>query len=119
MEKRMNGNIKRQTVIGFISLIVVQLAVFYILPLAAGPTDTMGLVILMLWLTLVMSFLAGLFYQRIKYCYPVIVSVVFAPTIFMYYNSTATVHILWYFVSSLAGVLAGSLFRFVVRFFSG
>lgn len=42
--KKMSGNIKKRTVIGFSSILLAQMVLFYVLPFTAGPTDVMGLV---------------------------------------------------------------------------
>jgi len=103
--------------IGFSSIILAQIVLFYVLPLTAGPTDTMGLVILQLLGTLLLSFFAGLIKRRIKYSYPVIVSVLFLPAIFIFYNSSALIYILWHFVASVAGLVPGVLLGCLLRSF--
>ena len=45
--------------------------------------------------------------KNIKYLYPIIVAIIFIPSVFIYYNESALIHSLWYLVSSLIGVIIG------------
>lgn len=91
-------------------ILVVQLVIFYVFPLFAGPTDTMGLVGLMLLSTFVLAILLDvLSNEKVKYVYPVIVAVVFLPSIPIYYNDSALIHSIWYLVDSGIGLLLGAI----------
>lgn len=95
-----------------IIILIIQLLFFYILPLFAGPTDTMGLVYILIVSTLFLSIIIGtISNNKIKYFYPIIVSLIFIPTIFIYYNDTALIHSIWYLVISLIGLIIGSLIK--------
>ena len=88
--------------------ILIQILIFYIFPLFAGPTDIMGMVVLMLLATLVLSLILTIISkEKIKYLYPLVVAIIFIPSIFIYYNESALIHSLWYFVSSLLGTILG------------
>ena len=88
--------------------ISIQILIFYIFPLFAGPTDAMGMVVLMLLATLVLSLILTIISkEKIKYLYPLVVAIIFVPSIFIYYNESALIHSLWYFVSSLLGTILG------------
>lgn len=88
--------------------ILIQILIFYIFPLFAGPTDAMGMVVLMLLATLVLSLILTIISkEKIKYLYPLVVAIIFVPSIFIYYNESALIHTLWYFVSSLLGTILG------------
>ncbi len=90
--------------------ILIQALLFYCLPLFAGPTDIMGMIFIILSATFVISFLIGLLEQsRFKYLYPIITAVIFIPSVFIYYNESALVHSLWYFVISCIGLFFGAL----------
>lgn len=89
-------------------LLAFQLLLFYVLPLFAGPTDAMGMVFLIIVGTFLLGFLAGLLSGwRGKWCWPVLVSILFLPTLPLYYNHTALIHAVWYLVVSAAGMLLG------------
>ena len=70
----------------------------------------MGMVVLILLSTLVLSMvLASISNKRIKYLYPVIVSLIFIPSVFIHYNETALIHSIWYLVDSAIGILLGTI----------
>ncbi len=93
-----------------IIILFVQIFLFYILPLFAGPTDIMGLIILLVFGTFVLGLVIGVVSKlKLKYIYPIIVVLLFVPTVFIYYNETAFVHSLWYLVSSTIGEVIGIL----------
>ena len=80
-------------------ILLVQLFMFYIFPLFAGPTDAMGMVLLIILSTFLLSVVIGcISKEKIKYLYPLIVAVIFIPSVFIYYNSSALVHSLWYLI---------------------
>lgn len=81
---------------------------FYIFPLFAGPTDAMGMVVLILLSTILLSMLmTSVSSSKIKYLYPLIVSLLFIPSVFIYYNESALVHALWYLVTGYIGGIIG------------
>ena len=91
-------------------IFVLQMIMFYVFPLTCGPTDTMGMVVLLLFSALVLSLLMGaMSKEKIKYLYPILVSLAFIPSIFIYYNSSALIHSVWYLVISIVGLLIGML----------
>ena len=97
-----------------IIILVIQLIVFYLLPLTAGPADTMGLIVLIILSTFILSLILGIISkEKIKYLYPIIISILFIPTVFIYYNDTALIYILRYLVDSYIGLLIGSLIRLI------
>lgn len=99
-----------------IVIISIQLLIFYICPLFAGPTDTMGLIYLIILLTLMLSIIMGIISsKKIKYVYPIIISILFIPSIFIYYNESAFIHCLWYLVISFAGILIGTMINNLVK----
>lgn len=99
-----------------IIILIIQLIVFYLLPLTAGPADTMGLIVLIILSTFILSLILGIISkEKIKYLYPIIISILFIPTIFIYYNDTALIYILWYLVDSYIGLLIGSIIRFIIN----
>ena len=100
-----------------IILLLIQLFMFYIFPLFAGPTDAMGMVFLIIISTFILSILMGIISkEKFKYLYPVVVSILFMPSIFIYYNSSAFVHSLWYLVISTIGLLVGLILSKAIRF---
>ena len=70
-----------------IIIVLIQLFMFYIFPLFAGPTDAIGMVVLILLATLMLSIIiASISIEKIKYLYPIVVAILFIPSVFIYYN---------------------------------
>lgn len=92
-----------------IIILIIQLVMFYIFPLFAGPTDAIGMVLLIIIATFILSTIMGtISKEKIKYLYPIIVAIVFIPSIFIYYNESASIHSIWYLVISSTGMLIGT-----------
>ena len=80
-----------------ILILLIQLFMFYVFPLFAGPTDVMGMIVLLILATLLLSILIGSISNlKVKYLYPIIIAITFVPSVFIYYNETALIHSLWY-----------------------
>ena len=93
-----------------IVILIVQLFVFYILPLFAGPTDIMGLVLLIIMITFILSIIIGcISKEKIKYFYPIVISIIYIPSVFIYYNESALIHSLWYLIDSYIGLGLGTI----------
>lgn len=103
-----------------IIILLLQLFMFYIFPLFAGPTDVMGMVLLIIFSTFGLSFvLSCISKNRIKYLYPVIISILFIPSVFIYYNESALIHSIWYLVISSIGIIIGLIINFISNKFRG
>ena len=95
-----------------IIILLIQLFFFYIMPLTAGPTDMMGLVVLIIIVTFILGIVLGIISNnKIKYLFPIVISILFIPTIFIYYNESAWIHSIWYLVLSIVGLLIGLLIK--------
>ena len=91
-----------------IVIFLLQVFIFYLLPQIAGNIGALGMVFLLLVITFILSIIAGcIFKNRIKYFYPIVVSILFIPTILIYYNESAFVHSLWYLIVSSIGLFIG------------
>ena len=89
---------------------VIQLFMFYIFPLFAGLTDAMGMVLLIIIATSILSIIMGFISkEKIKYLYPIAVAIAFIPSIFIYYNESASIHSVWYLVISTIGLTMGTV----------
>ena len=90
-------------------ILLIQLVMFYVFPLFAGPIDAMGMVLSILMSTLLLSLVIGIISNsKIKYLYPVVTAIVFIPSVFIYYNESALIHSVWYLVVSAIGLLIGA-----------
>ena len=93
-----------------IIILAIQLFMFYIFPLFAGPTDAMGMVVVILIATFVLSLIiATISKEKIKYFYPIIVAILFIPSVFIHYNESALIHSVWYLIVSSVGLLFGGI----------
>ncbi len=91
-----------------IIILLLQLFVFYIFPLFAGPTDAMGMVVLIILAVFILSIIIGIISKnKLKLLYPIAVAVLFIPSVFIYYNKTALIHSIWYLVDSSIGMVIG------------
>lgn len=97
-------------------LLLIQFLIFYLFPLTAGPTDMMGMVVVLLFSTLILSVLMGILSgHKIKYAFPPAVALIFLPSVFIHYNTTALTHCIWYLIVSLIGLCIGCIIRAFVR----
>ena len=95
-----------------IIILLLQLFMVYIFPLFAGPTDAIGMVVLIILATLLLSAVIGLISdKKMKYLYPIITAMLFVPSVFIYYNETALIHSVWYLVVSSVGMIIGAILR--------
>ena len=98
-----------------IVICLLQVLAFYLLPQQMGNIGALGIVFLLLLTTFILSILVGcVLKNKIKYLYPIGVALLFIPTIWIYYNESATVHSLWYLVVSSIGVAIGTIiYKFI------
>lgn len=98
-----------------IIILLVQLLSFYIIPIFAGPTDMIGVVVLLLIITFILSVIIGsISKEKVKYIYSIIISILFIPSIFIYYNESALIHTIWYLIDSYLGLGIGIIiYKFV------
>ena len=91
--------------------LIVNTLAFYLAPLIITDTGSAMLVVL-IFLPLV-GLTSSIIYgwkHSFSILYPVLVALLFIPTIFIYYNSSASIYILIYGLISLGGNLIGKLF---------
>lgn len=93
-----------------IVILLIQLFMFYIYPIYAGPIDPIGMVLIIILTTFVLSIIIGsISKEKIKYLYSIIISILFIPSVFIYYNESALVHAIWYLVISAIGLILGTI----------
>ena len=97
-------------------ILLLQLSLFYLFPLFMYLYEPIGMVMFMLFATVILSaVLAIVSKNKIKYLYPIVIAVLFLPTVFIYYNDSALVHSLWYFTVSAIGMLVGAVVAKISR----
>ncbi len=92
--------------------LVVNLLTFYILPIIIRDTGT-GMLILIIIIPLI-TLMTSLHYglkNSFEWLYPLLVMVMFLPSIFIYYNESALIYTLIYGGLSLLGSFIGSRFK--------
>ena len=93
-----------------IIILIIQLFMFYIFPLFAGPTDAMGMVFLIwlstMFLAIIITIISS---KKVKYFYPIVIAILFIPSVFIYYNESALIHSIWYLVISSVGLILGTI----------
>ncbi len=91
-----------------IIIILIQIGLFYLLPLIIKGDMVIGMILALLLgtfaLTLIINVISS---NKIKYFYPLIAIIIFIPSVFIYYNSSAWIHVLWYLIDSLFGEVIG------------
>jgi len=91
-----------------IILTIIQLCIFFILPAVSGPADIMGAIVLLYCTIFLTSLILGIISNNnIKFIYPIVISLLFAITIPVYYNSSAYIYLLYIFITSMIFVLIG------------
>ena len=99
-----------------IIVLLLQLFMFYIFPLFAGPTDAMGMVLLIIIATFLLSVIIGsISKEKLKYLYPILIAILFIPSVFIHYNESALVHSIWYLVISAIGLLIGTIIYTLIK----
>jgi len=93
-----------------ILIFVVQLLVFYFFPIFAVNEDTLGMLVIVLLATFMLSLgMGGISKNKIKYYYPIIISILFVPAIYIYNNEFQLSHSLWCLLSSILGIIIGHI----------
>lgn len=92
--------------------LLVNALAFYLIPLIIQDTGSAMLVMLLV-LPFICFFTSIVFGVRnsFNWVYPLAVALLFAPTIFIYYNESAAVYIVAYCIIALVGNLIGKLFH--------
>lgn len=87
---------------------IYYLIIFYLIPILIIDTGS-GIFILLIvipLMTLITSIIYGL-RNTFDFIYPLIVAILFFPTLFIYYNSSAWVYVIAYSMIALIGELLG------------
>ena len=98
-----------------IIILGIQVLIFYILPMFMHLLYPIGVVILMLLSTFILSWLLAIVSKnKIKYFFPFVISILFLPTIFIYYNESALIHSIWYLIISIVGLFIGFIIKMLI-----
>ena len=98
-----------------IVILFIQLFMFYIFPLFMYLYGPFGIVVLISSMTLILSTTLSIISKnKIKYLYPFIISILFIPSIYIYYNESALIHCIWYFIVSIVGLFVGVIIKVII-----
>ena len=99
-----------------IIILVLQVLLFYLLPLTAGPGDEMGLVAILILSAFALSVILGAISdEKIRFLYPLAAGIFFIPSVFIYYNGTALIQAVWYAVITAVGIAIGTAIQVIAR----
>ena len=94
----------------YLKEIIFQTFMFYLFPFFIIKFSPISMVFILISVTFILSMILGIKEKKkIKYLYPIIVLLLFMPTVFIHYNESALIHSLWYFIVSFIGVILGTL----------
>lgn len=102
---------KKYPIYALIPYLIVTAIVFYTLPLLGK--DTGGFMFFLLLAIPLFCFISGLIYgykNGIHWFYPVLIAVLFFPTIFFALNASALIYVIIYGIIALAGNFLGAFF---------
>ena len=98
-----------------IVILFIQLFMFYIFPMFMFLYEPIGTVMMIVLITFILSIIITIISKnKIKYSYPIIIAILFIPSVFIYYNESALVHSLWYLVVSATGLLIGAITNLII-----
>ena len=90
-------------------IFLLQILLFYVTPLFMNANTVVGVMLFLLLGTFTLTLILNIISKsKIKYFEPLIVAIIFIPSIFIYYNESALIHSLWYFLDSLFGMIIGT-----------
>ena len=93
-----------------IVIIIIQMLVFYVLPIFTVESAPSGIVIIVLLATFMLSLVfGGISKKKIKDYYPVIVLGIFLSAMLIHNTAFLLIHALWFFMASLIGVMIGNI----------
>ena len=99
-------------------IFLLQMLMFYVFPLSLVIYEPITMVLMIVLITQILSIVLGIISKhKIKYLYPIVIAILFLPTVFIYYNESALMHAVWYLVISSVGVVFGTLISLVIGLF--
>lgn len=121
--KKSNNTINTLYYVMITVFVIVQLTVFYGIPLTAGSGDEMGIIFFYILATFVNSISVGFIKGKLKLFIPVAAGIMFVPMGFADYSDFArfdseelAMYILVFFVVSFFGLLFGMLIKLLISF---
>ena len=98
-----------------IAILSIQLFIFYIFPLFIDLYGPIGMVLMLILTTFILSIIISIISKlKIKYLYPIACAILFIPSIFIYYNESALIHSMWYLFISSIGIFIGIIISKII-----
>lgn len=98
-----------------IIILILQLMTFYLLPIIALNISKDAIVLAILFSPLIifaLSITLGIISKiKIKYIYPIIVAVIYIPSVFIIYDDSALIYTIFHFIASVLGIGIVKLFN--------
>lgn len=95
-----------------ITIFIVQIAIFYLFPLFTGEFGEIMMVFFIILCTFAVSLMAPIFlHRKVRFFYPIATPVLFIPSVFIYYNESALLQTVWYFIICVIGFSLGLILR--------
>ena len=111
------------TIVMFVIFFIVQLAIYYGVPLTAGPGDDMGIIFFAVIATFINSISTGFIKNKLKFLIPILTAILFVPTGFIEFKNVApfdgeelAIYTFVFLALSLSGMLLGMFIKFVIDF---
>lgn len=92
-----------------IIILILQLMTFYLLPIIALNISKDAIVLAILFSPLIT--LGIISKIKIKYIYPIIVAVIYIPSVFIIYDDSALIYTIFHFIASVLGIGIVKLFN--------
>ena len=92
-----------------ILVLIAQLLVFYLLPVfAMEHHNSNGMIIIVILATFMLSLgIGGMSKNRIRYYYPIVITFLFIPAVYIYSTEFSMINTIYILISSFLGVLIG------------
>lgn len=97
---------------GLLPYLIIMFGNFYLIPFFIYDTGTAMIILLFIipFICFALSFLYGM-RKGFFWLYPILVSFLFVPSIFLFYNSSASIYILIYGIVALIGEVLGNVIK--------
>lgn len=93
-----------------IVIIIVQILMFYLFPLFVHRNHNNGIIVIILLATFMLAVgLGGISKKRIKYYYPIFITILFMPSLQIYDIELTVLDGLWCLLASTLGIITGDL----------
>ena len=87
-----------------------HIVLFYLLPIKIELTEAPKIVVIQFFLTFIFGLMMGGFIRKTeKFWYPIVVTGVYLPSVFVYFGKENLLFCLWIFIASFLGVIFGQL----------